>query len=118
MMSLGPRGGSLAMVASSRLMAPRREICPGPTPATSCKVAEKAAKKAAKGAAKEEYTEGTVGTRVDKDVEAIWVNFDKLEGSLNRLLNKLARAAKVAGASTCTGCSSTHAAQAQWHGGG
>ena len=79
---------------------------------------DKVAKKAAKKAAKEEYTEGTVGTRVDKDVEAIWVNFDKLEGSLNRWLNKLARAAKVAGASTCTGCSSTHAAQAQWHGGG
>ena len=32
MMSLEPRNGSLARVASSRLMVSRREICPGSTP--------------------------------------------------------------------------------------
>ena len=62
-------------------------------------------KPAAAKAAKAKYKEGTVGTRVDKGVEAIWINFDKPEGSLNRWLNKLAREAKVAGAAT--GCSST-----------
>ena len=59
-------------------------------------------KPAAAKAAKAKHKEGTVGTRVDKGVEAIWINFDKPEGSLNRWLNKLAREAKVEGAAT--GC--------------
>ena len=62
-------------------------------------------KAAAKKAAQKKYKEATVGTRVDKDVMAIWTGFDKPEGELNRWLNKLAREAKVAGAAT--GCSST-----------
>ena len=62
-------------------------------------------KAAAKKAAQTKYMEATVGTRVDKDVEAIWTNFDKPEGSMNRWINKLARAAKVAGATSQ--CSST-----------
>ena len=56
-------------------------------------------------AAKKKYMEGTVGTRVDKDVMAIWIGFEKPEGELNRWLEKLARAAKVAGATSQ--CSST-----------
>jgi len=62
-------------------------------------------KAAAAKAAKKKYMEGTVGTRVDKDVMAIWIGFEKPEGELNRWLNKLARAAKVAGATSQ--CSST-----------
>ena len=62
-------------------------------------------KAAAAKAAKKKYMEGTVGTRVDKDVMAIWIGFEKPGGELNRWLNKLARAAKVAGATPQ--CSST-----------
>jgi hypothetical protein len=64
-------------------------------------------KAAAAKARKKKYMESTVGTRVDivKDVLAIWTGFDKPEGELNRWLNKLARAAKVAGATSQ--CSST-----------
>ena len=62
-------------------------------------------KAAAKKAAQTKYMEATVGTRVDKDVEAIWTHFDKTDGSMNRWINKLARAAKVAGATSQ--CSST-----------
>jgi hypothetical protein len=66
---------------------------------------------AAKKATQQKYKEGTIGTRVDKDIEAIWMNFDKPEGSLNRWLNKLARAAKVAGAtSQCSSKGSNMAA--------
>ena len=57
-------------------------------------------KAAAKKAAQKKYKEATVGTRVDKDVMAIWTGFDKPEGELNRWLNKLARAAKVEGATS------------------
>ena len=62
-------------------------------------------KDAAQKARRKKYMEGTVGTRVENDVMAIWIGFNKPEGELNRWLNKLARAAKVAGATSQ--CSST-----------
>jgi hypothetical protein len=73
----------------------------GVTPRVVCWILPEDKPAAAK-AAKAKYKEGTVGTRVDKGVEEIWINFDKPEGSLNRWLNKLAREAKVEGGAT--GC--------------
>ena len=67
-------------------------------------------KAAAAKVAKAKHKECTAGTRVDKDIEAIWTNFGKPEGSLDRWLNKLARAAKDEGAATT--CSSTGAEMA------
>ena len=96
MMSLEPRNGTLAVVASSRLMASSLDVSQDSTPPIRLQQRRQRRKK---------YMEGTVGTRVDKDVMAIWIGFEKPEGELNRWLNKLTRAAKVAGATPQ--CSST-----------